>query len=61
MTYAEYQKEVVRADRERAAQAGWLALCECQPKPKDTATPAGVFRWTKRVDKKAQEIFERLI
>ena len=54
------EADIIQADHERAAQAGWLALCELPPRPKDTATYAGVMRWTHAVNKKAAEIFARL-
>ena len=54
------EADIIQADQERAAQAGWFALCELAPQPKDTATYAGVIRWTKAVNQRAQEIFARL-
>jgi hypothetical protein len=53
--------EIVEADRERQAQAGWLALGECAPYPDDLADWHSVNRWRKSVNKKAEEIFGRLI
>ena len=60
LTYSGYQQAVIKADAERAAWAGWLALCQLAPTPRDTATPAGVMKWTQAVNRRAQEIFARV-
>jgi hypothetical protein len=60
LTMREYKREVIKADKERRALAGHLALSELKADYHKVVSFKTLLKWRKAVNERAAEIFARL-